>query len=260
MKFLVLISCALSVAQAGFASPYYYNTLILPNGAPLDTPEVQLAKAAHFEAHAKARYGAPVLAPLFHYGQPLAYNALPLDTPEVAAAKAQHFHDYAVAAQRNGVHVAASPLALGHPVDTHEVQVAKAAHFAAHAEAAARAHGAHYRRRRDAYPLHYPVIDHNGVPVETPEVQAAKAHHFAEFARVASRSDSYVAAPAASVGYYAHPQPVDNFAPAYYRGPGGPPAQLGPDGQPIETHEVQAAKAAHFAAHAALRGGHFGHY
>ncbi|XP_023026348.1 cuticular protein 92F [Leptinotarsa decemlineata] len=262
MMILVLISCALAICEAGYASPYYYsqhNSVILPNGAPLDTPEVQLAKAAHFAAHAKARYGAPVV-PLLHYGQPLAHNALPLDTPEVAAAKAQHFHDYAVAAQRNGVSVGHLQLAPGLPVDTPEVQHAKAAHFAAHAEAAARAHGSHYRRRRGVYPLHYPVIDHNGVPVETPEVQAAKAHHFAEYAKVASRPGQNIPE---AVNYYGHPQTIQYGAPEYYRGPGGPPAQIGPDGQPIETHEVQAAKAAHFAAHAAVRGnnyGHFGHY
>lgn len=54
----------------------------------------------------------------------LGHNALPLDTPEVASAKLQHYRDFAVAAERNGVHVplVSAPLLAGpYPVDTPEV-------------------------------------------------------------------------------------------------------------------------------------------
>jgi hypothetical protein len=267
MKILILLSCAFVISQAGYASPYHYfqpQAVIGPDGQPIETPEVQYAKAAHLAAHAEAK------SRIGYYGY-APHNALPLDTPEVAAAKAQHFHDYAVAAQRNAVYAPYTGLYGAHPVDTPEVQHAKAAHFAAYAEAASRSgygHG-HYRRRRGIYDYHIPVLDHNGVPVETPEVQAAKAHHFSEYAKVLSRpgqdipdnaeysygggAGHYVAAPSAPAAY--------SHAPiSYYRGPGGPPAQIGHDGQPLETPEVQAAKAAHFAAHQAVSSGHPGYY
>lgn len=284
----ILMSCALACAQAGYLGYYQHHAAIGADGHPVETPEVQIAKAGHFAAHAKARYGVAhgiPYAPVAHYA---VHNALPADTPEVAAAKLQHYHDYAVAAQRNGVHV---PLIASHShyqADTPEVAAAKASHFAAHA---ARAHG-HYRRRRDApYPFHYPVINQHGVPVETPEVQAAKAHHFAEYAKTVSRPGQNI--PDNSAYQYSGPQyaapaithngiPLDtpevqaakashfaalndassrsgHYSP-YLRGPGGPPAQIGHDGQPIETHEVQAAKAAHFAAYAAIGAGRYGHF
>lgn len=256
----ITLSCALALAQGSYLG-YYHQAAIGPDGHPVETPEVQIAKASHFAAHAQARYGVAhvPIAPVHPYA---VHNALPADTPEVAAAKLQHFHDYAVAAQRNGVHVPlVAPAHVQYPVDTPEVAAAKAAHFAAHA---ARAVG-HYRRRRSApFPYHVPVLDQNGVPVETPEVQAAKAHHFAEYARTLSRPGQNIPDNSAYQSAYPAPAPVaahpGHYAPYLVRGPGGPPAQIGHDGQPLETPEVQARKAAHFAAHAAVRSGQYGHF
>lgn len=253
------MSCALALAQGSYLG-YYHQAAIGPDGHPVETPEVQIAKASHFAAHAQARYGVPhvPVAPVHPYA---VHNALPADTPEVAAAKLQHFHDYAVAAQRNGVHVPlVAPAHVQYPVDTPEVAAAKAAHFAAHA---ARAVG-HYRRRRSApFPYHIPVLDQSGVPVETPEVQAAKAQHFAEYARTLARPGQNIPDHSAYESGYSSPvvpaQP-GHYAPYLVRGPGGPPAQIGHDGQPLETPEVQARKAAHFAAHAAVRSGQYGHF
>nr|CAH7746162.1 unnamed protein product [Callosobruchus chinensis] len=272
MKFLIVFSCALAVATAGYANPYYYAAfqhvpVITPHGVPVETPEVQIAKINHLAAHAQVQLGAG-----HHHG-------VPADTPEVAAAKLAHLQT--VAAKRAGYHVApiaaashVAPLvAAGHPIDTPEVQVAKAAHFAAHAAA----HGHLRKRRALPYPLHYPVIDRNGVPVETPEVQAAKAHHFQEVARIAQRpgqnipdavdyNSHHYSAPQYHAPQYAATQySAPQYTPAYYnhaplRGPGGPPAQIGPDGQPLETPEVRAAKAAHFAAYAAVAQGNYGHF
>lgn len=255
------MSCALAFAQASYLGYYQQpHAVIGPNGHPVETPEVQYAKATHFAAHANARYGGA-------HGIPHApislHNALPADTPEVAAAKLQHHHDFAVAAQRNGVHVPLVAAAATHyPLDTPEVSAAKAAHFAAHAAARG-----HYRRRRAApFPLHYPVIDHNGVPVETPEVQAAKAQHYSEYQRTLARPGQNIPDPLEhtySSSQYSVPQyngPSQQYSPYIYRGPGGPPAQIGPDGRPLETPEIQAAKAAHFAAHAAVRSGNYGHF
>ncbi|XP_013113821.1 histidine-rich protein PFHRP-II [Stomoxys calcitrans] len=172
-------------------------------GVPVDTPDVQAAKAEHYAAHAKALGAAG-------HG-----HGAPHDTPEVAHAKAAHFAAHAAA--RSG-HGGPAPHALaahgyhvpvihnGVPVETPEVQHAKAAHYAALAKASAHAGPAdhddgHYDGRWDGDhsghggapshyatsahhvpsgpyhgPLHIPVI-HNGVPVEPAEVQHARAAH-----------------------------------------------------------------------------------
>lgn len=67
-----------------------------PGGVPVDTPEVQAAKAAHFAAVAKAKvgaYSAPVYAsPSYAYAPaPVIVNGVPAETPEVQHAKALHF-------------------------------------------------------------------------------------------------------------------------------------------------------------------------
>lgn len=179
-----------------------------------DTPEVAAAKIAHFAAHAQAK------ANLHHLYKRSAWQYAPSSWSH-AAAPAIH----------NGV-----------PVETPEVQQAKAAHFAAHAAAA---HGsayapAHYAPAPAHYsaPAHYaaPVI-HNGVPVDTPEVQHAKAAHFAAVAEAQARSHS-------APSHY-HQEPAQ-YAPAHHAGAYHIPVIH--NGVPVETPEVQHAKAAHFAA------------
>ncbi|XP_030753730.1 cuticle protein 18.7-like [Sitophilus oryzae] len=264
MKILILISLAVAATSAAYLGPQHIP-VIGPNGVPVEPHEVQAARANHLAAVASA-YGGGAVSYYAPYAvapvQALGHNALPLDTPEVAAAKVQHYRDFAAAAHRNGVYaplpaIAAPVLAGPYPIDTPEVQLAKAAHFQAHAEASARA-GAHYRRRRDVYGgYHVPVIGPNGVPVETPEVQAARASHLAALAEASSRSGAspyYDNSGAYDAGRYSEPYH------RYY----GPPATIGPDGQPVETPEVKAAKAYHFAAHNAVRSGAYlagpGHY
>ncbi|XP_044738278.1 uncharacterized protein LOC123299917 [Chrysoperla carnea] len=80
-------------------------------------------------------------------------------------------------------------------------------------------------------------ISHAGrVPIDTPDVAAVRAAHFAAHARAAGRSGALVLAP----GYAVIPE--SRTYPA-----------LAPDGQPIETPEVQILKANHLAAHAEAR-------
>lgn len=256
-----MVSCVLAAVNAQYF-PYAIYPQHIPvinsNGVPVDTPEVQHAKASHFAALAEASARTGAYSPLAHavYAAPVvtAAAALPADTPEVAAAKIQHYRDFAVAAQRNGVNVAIPAARIAtFPADTPEVQLAKAAHFAAHAAARS---GIHLRRRRDLY--HYPVITPNGVPVNTPEVQQATAEHLAAHAavrgvpldtpEVAAEKARHFAAHAAALTRTA---PV--YAAPYYYGAIYPQAAIGPDGHPVETPEVQLAKAAHFAAHAAAR-------
>ncbi|XP_077288021.1 uncharacterized protein LOC143912603 [Arctopsyche grandis] len=128
-----------AAAKAG-AYPYaypYYNGYWAGYGSPVeltadgkfvkDTPEVALAKSAHFAAHAAASTGVVAAAG-------------PAETPEVVQAKAAHFAAYNVAAARSGAY----PYHYGYygsPVeltadgkflkDTPEVALAKSQHFAA---------------------------------------------------------------------------------------------------------------------------------
>jgi len=240
---------------------------------------------AHY-APAPVSYIAPApvsyIAPISYHAAPVSYastysapthyaaisnghydHALPQpvqDTPEVAAAKIAHAHAHAVAkanlhqlhkrsaswgyAPSSWSHAAAAAPAIhnGVPVETPEVQQAKAAHFAAHAAAA---HGSAYAPAHYSAPAQYatPVI-HNGVPVDTPEVQHAKAAHFAAVAEAQARSHS-------APSHYSH-EPAQHYShePAYYA-PAHSSAYHVPvihNGVPVETPEVQHAKAAHFAA------------
>lgn len=205
----------------------------LHNGVPVDTPEVQLAKAAHLAAHAAARAGHHLYKRSL-YGGPWAYapqhvpvivNGVPVDTPEVQHAKAAHL---AAHAQARGYLPS-----NGAPIDTPEVQHAKAAHFAAHAAA------------RAGLPVvpqsyHVPVIQ-NGVPVDTPEVQHARSAHLAALAEASARAG-------------AGPGPI-NYAPSYNHGPIHIPVIR--NGVPVDTPEVQHARAAHLNALAAASHGSY---
>jgi hypothetical protein len=225
------VIAALFVAS-GSATPYWsnYHVPVIHDGVPVDTPEVQHAKAAHFAALAKAKAGQPADVHHAHghsdikydgkygYASPVIVNGVPVDTPEVQHAKAAHF---AKITQITGI-----------VRDTPEVQHAKAAHFAAVAEAKARAHH-HHKRSADYY--HVPVI-HNGVPVDTPAVQHAKAAHFA--AHAAAQGHGHYDA-----GHYDDHHHED----IKYDGKYGYASPVIVNGVPVDTPEVQHAKAAHFA-------------
>lgn len=144
---------------------------------------------------------------------------------------------------------------------THEVLAAEHAHFAAHAEAKARLHH-HYKRSIYEY-APAPV---NGVPVDTAEVQHAKAHHFALVAEAKAKvgygghSGHYDHAPV-----YQHAPAHYNHAPAHYNHWAHQPAPAPVNGVPVDTAEVQHAKAHHLALVAEAKakvgyGGHSGHY
>ncbi|XP_065173390.1 uncharacterized protein [Atheta coriaria] len=201
MKFLIVFACALAAASAGYVAPVaplVYGAQHLPvigaNGVPVDTAEVQHARAAHFahkaEAHARNgdyavyAHAAPVVAaaapvvastyaaaPVVAYGQPAAYpttavhpasiNGVPLETPEVVAAKSNHFAAHAEALARTG-HVAA----------------------------------VHYRRRRGviAAPLAYSAAyaaPYYGYAAHSPVVATSYAHGYAGYAHPYSAYSAY---------------------------------------------------------------------
>ncbi|XP_026479746.1 cuticle protein 18.7-like [Ctenocephalides felis] len=234
------------------------------DGHPIETPEVQAAKHAHFKAHAEAAAAA-------HYG-PHQYQAY---APHYAGAGFGGHYQHAVALSAHGT-----------PVETPEVQAAKHAHLQAHAEAAAQhsygGHGA-WRRKRDLYGAghggyggalgfqshvvhtggyggghggyyHGPqaVIGPHGQPLETPEVVAAKHAHFAAHAEVKANLHAASAGHAYGGGGFGgayHGGYLAAGAGGHYGGYHGG-AVIGPHGTPLETPEVVAAKHAHFAAHA----------
>ncbi|XP_055585878.1 cuticle protein 18.7-like [Uranotaenia lowii] len=143
------------------------------------------------------------------------------------------------------------------PADTPEVAHAKAAHFAAHAAAHTGHHYApaapaghwdnHHHEQKWHGPLHFPKI-HNGVPVETPEVQHAKAAHFAAIAKEGAHAPAY----------HGHDDHA-HWAPAHHEQKWHGPQHIPVihNGVPVETPEVQHAKAAHLSA---LHGAHAGSY
>ncbi|XP_057319680.1 cuticle protein 2-like isoform X1 [Microplitis mediator] len=90
----------------------------------------------------------------------------------------------------------------------------------------------------------------DGRVVDTPEVAATKAAHLAALAEASARAPQGPADYDHHDGAYhdAWNAPNPAYAPAHL-GPRyhGPPAPLGPDGRVVDTPEVQAAKAHHFA-------------
>ncbi|OXA39763.1 cuticle protein 18.7 [Folsomia candida] len=144
------------------------------------------------------------------------------DTPEVAAAKAQH---YAAHAAARGV-IAASVLGYA----------------AGPAPILAHAHHGHIA----GIPTAHGVI--TGV-ADTPEVVAAKAQHFAAHAAARGHGHVIAAAPVAAGFGYAAPVLARAAVPL-----AGIPTAHGTITGVADTPEVVAAKAQHFAAHAAARG------
>uniref|UniRef100_A0A1B0D5K3 Uncharacterized protein n=1 Tax=Phlebotomus papatasi TaxID=29031 RepID=A0A1B0D5K3_PHLPP len=233
-------------------------------GGPLETPEVQHAKLNHFAAHAAARHGLHHLykrsAAWGGFHVPVIHNGVPVDTPEVQHAKAAHAaahakaggHHYAAYAP---VHHGYAPLAPnGVVLDTPEIAAAKSAHFAAHA--AARGHG--------YAPAHYAVapVHHHAGPVDTPEVAHAKAAHFAAVAEAQSKAgyshDDGQYDGRWDDGHY--DGRWDGAHGAWTHAAAAHHVPVIHNGVPVETPEVQHAKAAHAAAHAEAASRAYHHY
>ncbi|KAJ8963657.1 hypothetical protein NQ314_005448 [Rhamnusium bicolor] len=176
----------------------------IKDGVPIDTPEVQRAKAEHFALYAKAAAAAAAASARNRgqdYYQPRKTQTYYPTTSNQYNGDYNTGYTYQVTGyplSNSGIHAPDGYNQIG-PVDTPEVQQAKAAHFAAFAKAAARtAPNKHYRYRRgldyflhssnlfNSQSQHVPIITKEGVPVETPEVQAAKAQHLLAHANAKS--------------------------------------------------------------------------
>lgn len=206
-----------------YAAPwtaYSHQVALGHNGAPIETPEVQAAKAAHFAAHAEAKSRL--------HKRSASWGYVPADTPEVSAAKAAHFAAHA--AVKSG-HGPVAPIAAHHQHwDHHSAQAEKPWHG----------------------PIHIPVI-HKGVPVEPKEVQHARVAHAAAYAKVQGHQDYSHYAPAQD-HYEGHHEEAKSYG--AWHGPQHVPVIH--NGVPVETPEVQHAKAAHLNALASA-GAHSGY-
>ena len=154
-----------------------------------------------------------------------------------------------------------APLAHGAPVPvskTPEVIAAEHAHFAAVAEAKARLHHHH---KRSVYG--YAPAPVNGVPVDTPEVQHEKAQHFAAVQRALAGQTANPLVYHPQLAYNNHAAPAyNNYAAPAYNHYAHQPAPAPVNGVPVDTAEVQHAKAKHLAAVAEAKAkiGYGGHY
>lgn len=111
-------------------------------GVPIDTPEVQAARAKHLAALSQAHQSAPYQG---HERRRRSLGAGPIDTPEVQHARAQHF-------------AALNAAASGHEQSYNTGSI-----------------------KHVVVPYHGPqhnVALHQGVPVDTPEVIHARQKHF----------------------------------------------------------------------------------
>ncbi|TRY61170.1 hypothetical protein TCAL_09268 [Tigriopus californicus] len=150
MKYFLTLFACVAVASAQLVN--------YPNGpvAPVEIPEVQAAKAAHFAAKGAPFYNGAALpyaygAPALNYADPHAYGynglqaypngaIVPVDEPAVQAAKAEHFAAeglaYAAPAYAHGPAANYGPALTVHansvvvPVELVEVQEARPAHLA----------------------------------------------------------------------------------------------------------------------------------
>lgn len=219
--------------QAARAAHLAAHTAI--TGVPQDTAEVQAAKAAHFAAHARLGHSIhkrSAYGPWYAHAAPVViHNGVPLDTPEVQAARSAHFAAYNRALTGQPAYApvyAHAPLGPdGRVVDTAEVAHAKNVHFAAVAKA-------------QGYQAHSGVV-----PADTPEVAHAKAAHFAAVAEAKSRNGAW------DDGHYDGRWDGQwdgryAYASNWY----GQHVPVIANGVPVETPEVQHAKAAHAQAHA----------
>ncbi|GJQ71825.1 hypothetical protein Trydic_g11507 [Trypoxylus dichotomus] len=224
MKLLVLVACALAAVSADYHQPYYgpQHVPVIQNGVPVEPPEVQKARANHLAAFG----GAPQYPAAPQYNAPAPqYNA---PAPQYNAPAPQY---NAPAPQYN----APAPYNQG-PYNAPSQPV---------------------RHTPPAYQTSrvIPAIGNNGEPLDTPEVNAAKANHFAAYSQQHAALGQALAQaqPAGQGGYGGHGGHYRKRR-SIYGGYGAYPQhvpQIAANGVPLDTPEVQHAKAAHLAAVAA---------
>lgn len=220
----------------GYKGPQHVP--VIHDGVPVETPEVQHAKAAHFSALAEAasRPGYQALEP----------------SPHEEYSGNQHgggHAGYSFHSQHNPapVHHAPAPVHYA-PAPVH------------HAPAPVHHAPVNYAPKAHIHPAYetsnvLPAIAHDGSPLDTPEVEQAKHHHFAEFSKALAATAPHQ--PEEPQQHY-HSQPAHH----YRRRRGLYSAHIpviNHHGVPVEPVEVQHARAAHLAAYHAPAHGYSTH-
>ncbi|XP_064213337.1 pupal cuticle protein [Tribolium castaneum] len=241
MKIQFLVFCVLCAVEAQNYVP------VIENGVPVDTPEVQAAKAAHFEAYKRAKILAakkPSTGKYKEYkvakNQQTQYQQEQYQQQQyqqryyqpahyenhVVYGEPEHQH-FAFASYSSDIpdfhHARARRSARHYPEETPEVQAARFQHLLAHASVHEDDDEEQYPSYHDG-PYHIPVITKKGVPVDTPEVREARQQHLLAH-HLAKIGVKYA-------GGYSHYVPV-----------------IAPDGAPFDTPEVYAERARHLFVH-----------
>ncbi|KAJ3645610.1 hypothetical protein Zmor_010349 [Zophobas morio] len=168
--------------------PHLHRPLL--SELPIDTPEVQQARAAHLAALSQAQtHHYRIRRGIIHE------SYVPEETPEVQVARYQHLvahasahdeddDDYYHAPHEDLYHI---PILTkkGVPVNTASVKAARQQHRLAHQLAKS---GVQYS---GGHSVHEPVIAPNGVPFDTPEVYIAKAEHLAAHADESTKHNQW---------------------------------------------------------------------
>jgi hypothetical protein len=210
---------------------YHYPTI--KNGVPVDTAEVQHARAAHLaKLHAEEAHSHDNSDDDQHHEDDSHYD--------------HHDYDY-----HHHEHHEEAPLGKdGRVVDTHEVAHAKAEHYAAIAKAGGYAtgydysddHYSHDYKHEDHHHEHAP-LGHDGRVVDTHEVAHAKAEHYAAIAKAGGYATGYDH----SDDHYAHDYKHEDHSDYHYDGKYGYHYPTIKNGVPVDTAEVQHARAFHLA-------------
>lgn len=216
---------------------------IIHDGVPLDTPEVQHARAEHLAAVAEAKAHA---GPEEHYESHYDHHEEHVEIPQEHHHEEHHGTGYSIQ------HISAHH---GHGHEEHEehTSVVHHPHTVPH-----HTHPAYETSH------HEPIVDHDGKPLDTPEVEKAKALHFAEVHKALARLHEHGHGHSLhrrdlgdyalhveddhSHGYELHQNhaPVYGHQESHYH---HEVPQIGHDGKPLDTAEVEHAKALHFHAH-----------
>ncbi|XP_044253271.1 cuticle protein 18.7-like [Tribolium madens] len=233
MKIQFLLFCVLCAVEGQNYVP------VIKNGVPVDTPEVQAAKAAHFEAYERAKILAAKRPSTGKYREyKVAKNQQQQQYQQQRYYQPAHYenhviyeepqHHYALAAYSSEIptefhHPRARRSPRHYPEETPEVQAARFQHLLAHASVHEEDDEEQYPSYHDG-PYHIPVITKKGVPVDTPEVREARQQHLLahQLAKVGVRY----------AGGYSHYIPV-----------------IAPDGTPFDTPEVYVERVRHEVAH-----------
>jgi len=233
MKLLILV-ISLAYASAGWIPLSHHHEEHVPiihKGVPLETPEVQHAKAEHLAAHAEAKAKA-------------GYQ------PEIS----YEHHDGGYEHQSSGLELGGHGGHGGHYSTAYSIQHVQ--HGGHHEIPQEYPHEISEGYTHQAYETSHsqPLIGHDGKPLDTPEVEEAKAKHFAAVHEALAKTSgghhyrkrrSLLADEHGYTSHVIHDHSYGGYGHGHEYGFQG----VDHKGHPLDTPEVEYAKALHFQAH-----------